>query len=202
MQTVLYNTVNLFKMATLKKTTNWLSRHIIAERRSKALQDILQCFRPSLSYHLLLRSVIWLFLSDRFAQVLLCSFIAFSGKETFSKCHLLQVVGLSLTFSPGQILCIFKRVYFIFSCASIDVNKSSNKLRSHLRSNFNEFYIFNYPIETRYTKYANTGNIKTKLGFLAWNASLAIANSADPDQTCSTRHATDEEHPTITIAHI
>ena len=130
-------------MATLKKTTNWFARQTITECRSKALQDILQYFRPSLSYHLLLRSLFCLFLNDRFTQVLylLYSFIAFSRIETFSKCHLLQVVGLSLTFSPGQILCILKRVYLIFSCASIDVNKSSNKLRSHLRSNFNEFYI-------------------------------------------------------------
>ena len=55
------------------------SRPIIAKCRSKVLQkqgSILQYFRPSLSYHLRLRSLFCLFLSGRFTQVLLYVFLS------------------------------------------------------------------------------------------------------------------------------
>ena len=41
--------------------------------------SILQYFRPSLSYHLSLRSLVFLFLSDRFTQILL-----YSGVDAYS----------------------------------------------------------------------------------------------------------------------
>ena len=50
------------KAATLKKTENWFSRC------SKG--SILQYFQPSLSYHLSLRSLFYLFLSVHLTQVL------------------------------------------------------------------------------------------------------------------------------------
>ena len=65
------NKKNKQKTATLKKTENWFSRPIIPKCRSKVLRSILQCFRPSLSYHLPLRSLFCLFLSGPFTQVLL-----------------------------------------------------------------------------------------------------------------------------------
>ena len=54
---------NLCKMATLKKTKNSFARLIIAQCKSKG--SILQYFRPSLSYHMSLRSLLCLFLSTQ-----------------------------------------------------------------------------------------------------------------------------------------
>ena len=53
----------------LKKTENWFSRPIIANAGQKYYR--MQYLRPSLSYHLPLRSLFCLFLSGRFTQVLL-----------------------------------------------------------------------------------------------------------------------------------
>ena len=72
-----YNKVqyNLCKTATLKKIEKWFSRPNIASCRSKVLQNApMLYFRPSLSYHLSLRSLFCLFLSGRFTQVLLFIF--------------------------------------------------------------------------------------------------------------------------------
>ena len=55
---------------------------IIALCRSKVLQNILQYFRPSLSYHLSLRSLFCLFLSGLFTQVLLYSILFFRTDDS------------------------------------------------------------------------------------------------------------------------
>ena len=75
MKHVTLKQLNLCKTATLKKNKNWFSRpHRLMQVKSIAecsKGSILQYFRPSLSYQLLLRSLFCLFLSGRFTQVLL-----------------------------------------------------------------------------------------------------------------------------------
>ena len=65
----------LCKTATLKKTKNRSSRPKYHIMQVKSIAEcskgsILQYIQPSLSYHLSLRSLFCLFLSDRFTQVL------------------------------------------------------------------------------------------------------------------------------------
>ena len=86
----------LFKMAILKdqklvfKTNSRLMQvKSIAESKGSILQffskrNILQCFRPSLNYHLSLRSLFCLFLSGPLRQVLLYSKITCTVKPVLS----------------------------------------------------------------------------------------------------------------------
>ena len=66
---------NLCKTATLKKTTKLVFKTNYSLMQVKSIAEcaiwsVLQYFRPSLSYHLSVRSLFCLFLSDRFTQVL------------------------------------------------------------------------------------------------------------------------------------
>ena len=66
----------LCKTATLKKTKKLVFKTNYRLMQVKSIAEsskgsILQFFRPSLSYHLSLRSLFCLFLSDRFIQALL-----------------------------------------------------------------------------------------------------------------------------------
>ena len=72
----------------LSKYQNWFPRPIIAECRSKVLQNaprgaICKYFRPSISYHLSLRSFFCPFLSGRFTQVYCICYSVGSDLFTF-----------------------------------------------------------------------------------------------------------------------
>ena len=58
-------------MATLKKQKIGFQDQLSLNADQKSKGSILQYFRPSLSYHLSLRSLFCLFLGGRFTQVLL-----------------------------------------------------------------------------------------------------------------------------------
>ena len=85
--------VQLCVLVTLKPVLNDHSqnyRKLIFKTNYRLMQDksiagcskgsILQYVRPSLSYHLSLRSLFCLFLSDRFTHVLLCYYFEQNGK--------------------------------------------------------------------------------------------------------------------------
>ena len=56
---------------SLRKTKNWYHLMQVKSIAEYSKGSILQYFRPSLSYHLSLRSLFCLFLSGRFTEVLL-----------------------------------------------------------------------------------------------------------------------------------
>ena len=84
--------LNLCKTATLKKTKNCFSKTNYRLMQVKSFSEcpkwsILQCVRPSLSYQLLLRHLLCLFLSGRFTQVLLYVYLVwlFPYEDTLHK---------------------------------------------------------------------------------------------------------------------